>query len=73
MASSFDFSANVVSSPFLDKIQRGERIHDNLPRRRFHVPEKPESKDSDDALSEDIIQMSEQDVVEEKRHLDLKA
>ena len=73
MASNLDFSADIVFSPALNnRIQRGERIKDNLPRRRFHVPEKPDRKDSGDVASPEDMEMSEKDGTE-RRRLDLRA
>ena len=71
MASNLDFSADAIYSPVLDRIQRGERIHDNLPRRRYRAQEKPNVKDTGDTPSEDIM-VSDEDETEEHR-LDLRA
>ena len=66
------FSPGFVTSPsVLDRIQRGERIHDNLPRKRYHAQDKPEKKNSGDTPPEDI-NTSEEDGTEERR-LDLRA
>jgi hypothetical protein len=70
MASNFDFSTGITSSPFLDKIQRGDRMQDDLPRRRDHFREKPDRKDSDDESSEDIT--TSDGIGTEIRRLDLR-
>ena len=67
MASDLNFSADAIYSPVLDRIQRGERIHDDLPRRR---QEKPNGKDTGDTPSEDIM-VSDENETEEHR-LDLR-
>ena len=72
MASNLDFSAGIVFSPGLDRIQRGERMNDNLPRRRFNVPEKPVRKDSADDLPPEDMKTSEEDGTVIRR-LDLRA
>jgi len=66
------FSPGFVTAPVLDRIQRGERIHDNLPRRRFHAQDKPDRKNLVDDTSPEDITMSEEDG-NEKRRLDLRA
>jgi len=72
MAYNLDFSAGIVFPSGLDRIQRGERLNDNLPRRRFNVPEKSNRKSSgDDASPEDIITYEEDGTG--KRRLDLRA
>jgi len=71
MASGFDFTTGVISSPVLDRVQRGQRIHDNLPRRRFQVPDKPDRKSSGDTLPEDAKASREDET--EKRRIDLRA
>jgi len=73
MASNFDFSTGIVSAPLwvMDRIQRGEQIRDDLPRRRDHFREKPGGKDSGDDSPEDIM-TSEEGLTEEHR-LDLRA
>jgi len=71
MASNFDFSAGIVNSPVLDRIQRGDRIRDDLPRRRDHLKEKPDRKDSGDISPEDIMTPDEDGEV--RRRLDLRA
>jgi len=71
MASNFDFSTGIVYSPVLDRIQRGDRIRDDLPRRRDLTREKPDTKNSGDTLPEDIMTPDEDET--EKRRLDLRA
>jgi len=71
MASGFDFTTGVITSPVLDRVQRGQRIHDNLPRRRFNVPDKPDKKSSDDTPSEEAKKSREDEA--EKRRIDLRA
>jgi hypothetical protein len=71
MVSNFDFSAGIANSPALDRIQRGDRIRDDLPRRRDQFREKPDKEDSSDASPEDI--MTSDDDGTEKRRLDLRA
>jgi hypothetical protein len=71
MASNFDFSTNVVSSPFLDRIQRGDRIRDDLPRRQHQAREEPGGKDSGETSPEDIETPDEKET--EKPLLDLRA
>jgi len=66
------FSPGFVTSPVLDRIQRGERIHDNLPRRRFHNQDNPDRKNSGDDTPPEEIKTSEEDGTE-KRRLDLRA
>jgi len=71
MVSDFNFSAGIGSIPALDRIQRGERIHDGLPRRQHQAREKPGSKDSGDTPPEDT--QTPDDEGAEERHLDLRA
>ena len=71
MVSDFNFSAGIGSTPVLERIQRGEQLHDGLPRRRYQVREKPGKKDSDDTSSEDTQTPEEKGT--EKRRLDLRA
>jgi len=71
MVSDFNFSAGIGSPPALDKIQRGERLHDGLPRRRYQVREKPGGKDSGDTSPEDTQTSDEKGTG--KRRLDLRA
>ena len=66
------FSPGFVTSPVLDRIQRGERIHDNLPRRRFNNQDKPEKKTSSEDIPPEDMKTSEEDGTE-KRRLDLRA
>ena len=70
MVSTFDLSAGIVYSPVLDRIQRGDRIRDDLPRKRDHFREKPDEKDSGDTSPESIM-TSDEDETEERR-LDLR-
>ena len=65
------FSPGFVTSPILDRIKRGERIHDNLPRRRFNNQDKPDRKKSGDVSPEDIKTSEEEGT--EKRRIDLRA
>lgn len=71
MASIFDFSADIVYSPVVDRIHRGDRIRDDLPRRRNQNPETPDGKDSGDDSPEDIKTSNE--IETEERRLDLRA
>ena len=71
MTSNFDFPLDNTSSPMLDRIQRGDRLRDGLPRRRYQVHEKPDRKDSGDESPEDIMTSDGIDTVE--RRLDLRA
>ena len=71
MASNLDFSGGIAAPPVLDKIQRRERINDNLPRRRFQIQEKPNKRSSDDDASPEDIKTSDEDGTE-KRRLDLR-
>jgi len=71
MVFDFDFSAGIGSLPALDKIQRGERLQDGLPRRRYQVREKPGGKDSGDESPEDTQTSDEKGA--KKRRLDLRA
>jgi len=66
------FSPGFVTSPVLDRVQRGERIHDNLPRRRFHNQDKPDRKSPGDEPPPEEIKTSDEDVTETRR-LDLRA
>ena len=70
MVSTFDLSTGIVYSPVLDRIQRGDRVRDDLPRRREHFQEKPGGKDSGDTSPEGIS-TSDEDGTEERR-LDLR-
>ena len=70
MASGFDFTTGMITSPVLDRVQRGQRIHDNLPRRRFQVPDKPDKKSSGDTPPEDVKTSREDET--EKRRIDLR-
>ena len=71
MASNFDFSAGIVSPPILDRIQRGGRTRDDLPRRRGHVRNRPDRKGSGDESPEDIKTADEDET--EQHRLDLRA
>ncbi|MDR0311578.1 MAG: hypothetical protein LBJ21_08325 [Acidobacteriota bacterium] len=71
MASNIDFSTGIVYSPVVDRIHRGDRIRDDLPRRRNQTPEKPDGKDSGETSPEDI-KTSDEDGTE-KHRLDLRA
>ena len=71
MASNFDFAAGIVSPPVLDKIQRGDRVRDDLPRRRDHLREESGRKGSGDTSPEDIKTPDEYG--EEIHRLDLRA
>ena len=71
MASNLDFSSGSVLTPGLDRIQRGERMSDNLPRRRFHIKEKPVKKDPDEETQSEDIQVSDEDGTKQ-RLLDLR-
>jgi len=71
MVSNFDLSAGIIYSPVLDRIQPGERIRDDLRRRRDQFREQPDNNDSDDTSPEDILKSSEDDT--EKPRLDLRA
>ena len=71
MASNFDFSTGTAYPSTLDRVQRGEQIHDDLPRRRYHVfRDKPGKKGSSHTSPENIM-ASDEDGTEEHR-LDLR-
>ena len=71
MASDFDFSPAVIDPIVWDRVERGGRAQDNLPRRRYLVREKPGRKDSGDAPPEDITTSAEEGT--EEHRLDLEA
>jgi len=60
MVYDFDF-ASVTNTPVFDRIQRGERINDDLPRRRYQLRDKPEGKKHDEAPPEEDAIVVEDD------------
>ena len=71
MTSNFEFPLDSTSPPILDRVQRGDRMRDGLPRRRNQVREKPYRKASGDAPPEDI--MTSDGIETEVHQLDLRA
>jgi len=71
MASNLDFSTEIVTPIVVDRIQRGDRVRDDLPRRRDHLRQKPGRKDSGDESPEDITTSDEDETV--KHRLNLRA
>ena len=71
MASNFDFSTGITSLPVVDRIQQGDRVRDDLPRRRYYFREKPARKGSGDESPEDI--MTSDVGGSEEHRLDLRA
>jgi hypothetical protein len=70
MVSDFDFSAGIGLPITVDRVQRGERLHDGLPRRRYQIREKPGGKGSGDTSPEDTQTSDEKGT--EKHRLDLE-